>query len=413
MCGFDYRITTNEQEYQAYGGPTLNYSCRHFKEQDIQLKPNGLLQLQDLVPCNGNIKQEGNDVQLFLKGAGLNERHFDIFAASFFLLTRYEEYFDYKPDLYGRFEASASLLFKHGLLERPLINEWSESLRQTILKQYPGTLFHQRRFSYKITIDIDQVFAFRHRGIIRNGLSFLKNTVQFNKLFLQSQFETLFLNKQDPFDTFGYLKNIQQTYALPFLYFINVGAYSKYDKNLPTTNEYFRKVLNTMKRHAEIGLHPSYYSNARPHKFGEEKKALEQLIDQPVTQSRQHYLKLQFPETYRHLMAIGITEEYSMGYASHPGFRAGTCVPFHWFDLQENKATTLMVYPVVYMENSFAEDLYLRPEEALCRMHKLTNLVRLYNGCHISIWHNSSVNDQLLWKGWKTVFETSTAHLLQ
>lgn len=411
VCGFRYEITSNAADYCSYNGPTLNYSSKSLKQNDLQIRPNGLLFLQTISPCTGFI-EDGRDGTLYLKGPGLDETTFDVFAASFYLLARYEEYLDYKPDGYGRFEAAASLLFRHGLLHRPLINEWAEALRHQILNRHPGMPFRSNTFRYKISIDVDQAFAFSHRGAVRNALSFFKNVANGNALFLRSQVQTL-LSKKDPYDTFGYLKTVQQEYALPAIYFVNVGAYSKYDKNVPTTNKQFQKLLNAISGYAEIGLHPSYFSNARPHKFREEKTALEHALQQPVTQSRQHYLKLQLPQTYRNLIAIGIREDYSMGYASHPGFRAGTCTPFYWFDLEQDTATDLKIYPVVYMENAYAEDLGMPPEKALRHMITLTDTVRFYNGCHISIWHNHSVNDALLWKGWRSVFEQSLQHLLK
>jgi hypothetical protein len=412
VCGFKYEISSNEQDYCSYSGPTLNYSLKTLKQGDIEIKPNGLLSLDTITACRGRIEQEGKKVRLYLKGSGLDETCFDLFSASFYLLTRYEEYLSYVPDIYNRFEARNSFLYEYDLIDRPLINEWAESLRQTILNTYNDIPFRKNRFRYKMSIDIDQVFAFRHRGVARNIISFLKNVLQRNMLFLRSQFNALATNK-DPYDTFAYLKKISQEFDLPFIHFINVGTYSKYDKNVPVTNTFFKNVLHDITSYAEVGLHPSYFSNEIPYKFKEEKDVLEQTLQRQITKSRQHYLKLALPETYRCLLAVGITEDYSMGYGSYPGFRAGTCTPFQWFDLQKNISTPLMVFPVVYMENVFAKSLGLSPEQALRYMKRLTDIVRLHEGFHISIWHNHTVNDMLLWKGWKAVFEASIIYLTQ
>jgi hypothetical protein len=79
------------------------------------------------------------------QGEGLRQDVFDLFAAAFYLVTRYEEYLPFIADRHNRFEASQSVLFKHGLLERPLINEWAEDLKQTFFKN-PCWFAHTCRF---------------------------------------------------------------------------------------------------------------------------------------------------------------------------------------------------------------------------------------------------------------------------
>lgn len=44
----------------------------------------------------------------------------DIFASSFFMLTRWEEYVNKKRDNHNRFPASESLAYKFGFLNRPI-----------------------------------------------------------------------------------------------------------------------------------------------------------------------------------------------------------------------------------------------------------------------------------------------------
>jgi len=118
-------------------------------------------------------------------------------------------------------------------------------------------------------------------------------------------------------------------------------------------------------------------------------------------------LKLKFPETYRHLIEAGINEDYTMGYASAPGFRAGTCNPFYWFDLEKNEKTSLKIFPITYMEGTFIEDLKLFPDESSAIINNLMNTVKQYNGVFVPLWHNHTVSDTLLWKNWKCVFEKS------
>ena len=116
-------------------------------------------------------------------------------------------------------------------------------------------------------------------------------------------------------------------------------------------------------------------------------------------------MKINMPDTYQHLLSAGINEDYSMGYSTYPGFRAGTCTPFKWFDLSKNTVTQLKIYPITFMEGNFAEDLKMSPHDALKEMTELVDRVKKYNGSFLCIWHNQTVNDLFFWKGWKAVFE--------
>ncbi len=70
------------------------------------------------------------------------------------------------------------------------------------------------------------------------------------------------------------------------------------------------------------------------------------VIQKPVLCSRQHFLMLRFPDTYRQLMAFGIDEDYTMGYSTVAGFRAGICTPYMFFDLERNRPCSLRVFPL-------------------------------------------------------------------
>ena len=109
-----------------------------------------------------------------------------------------------------------------------------------------------------------------------------------------------------------------------------------------------------------------------------------------MTGNRFHYLRLSLPESYRNLVAAGITDDYSMGYTSNAGFRAGTCTPFQYFDLQQEKALPLTIHPLLLMENCFFNSEE-RSEAALWRQVRplLDEAVR-YGGEIVTLFHNHS-----------------------
>lgn len=405
VCGFEFNLTCNESEYKNYTGPSFNYSNQVLKETEVHYPVSSLLLRNDIKSIYPAVESKNGAVTFLFPSENNGNLVFDPFAAAFYLISRYEEYLPFTPDKHDRFEAISSVNFSFGLLRRPLINEWAFDIQQQILTLYPSLFFFKKKFSTIISIDIDQAFAFKNRGILRNLLSFTRNLILLKKDWLKEQILVELFSKNDPFNTYSYLQKIQRSTGLSFIFFINVGKYSKYDKNLNINNLDYKKILKQLNDEALIGLHPSYYSSNIPKKLLKEKRNLEGVLNKTVLRSRQHYLKINLPKTYRNLLEAGIYEDYSMGYASHPGFRAGTCTPFFWFDLENNCETQLKVFPITFMEGTLAEDLGLSPIEALPIINELIEIVARYNGCFVPVWHNHTINDYYFWKGWKDVFE--------
>jgi hypothetical protein len=129
---------------------------------------------------------------------------------------------------------------------------------------------------------------------------------------------------------------------------------------------------------------------------------LETITQKNVTNSRQHFLRLNFPTTYRALIQAGITDDFTMGYADAVGFRAGVAVPFQWFDLLENKITTLTIHPFMAMDATLKQYLNLNPAKAAQIVIDLAKATQKYGGQMITLWHNSSFTEE--WKGWKEAY---------
>jgi hypothetical protein len=121
--------------------------------------------------------------------------------------------------------------------------------------------------------------------------------------------------------------------------------------------------------------------------------------------SRQHYLMLSFPHTYQQLQKLGIREDYSMGYAANSGFRAGTFTPFRFYDLTTECETTLVIHPFAVMDVTLRHYLKLTPDDALERIKQLIDKVRKVDGTFTSLWHNESLSEHGVWKGWRGIFE--------
>lgn len=402
---FEFKMTCDKSEYQAFKGPSVNYSNHPFEKKEIHIRPSALLFEDSLVTVTPRVEKKEKEIEIRLPGTLAGQWVHDIFAAAFYLVSRYEEYLPYAPGKYNSFEANASVSYRNEILEIPLVNVWADALKKQILDIFPSVPLSSKKFSSVMSIDIDQAYAFQYRGVKRNLLSFFKNLLSLNFKFLAAQTATILFGRKDPYDTYEFLRKIQQESGLQFIYFINLGKYSEFDKNLDPRNQAMKRLVDELKEHASVGIHPSYFSNEEPEKFKSEINSLTELLGKTVTKSRQHYLKIKMPETYRNLLSNGITEDYSMGYATHPGFRAGTCTPFNWFDLLKNEETSLKIYPITFMEGNFGEDLGYSPGQAWNAMKESIDRVKKHEGYFLCIWHNHTVNERFFWKEWKNIFE--------
>ena len=150
---------------------------------------------------------------------------------------------------------------------------------------------------------------------------------------------------------------------MPVLFFFLSGNYGRYDTNYALRSGSFKELIENLRPDCILGIHPSYRSNRDENLLHSEFAFYSGLLGKRPELSRQHFLLLSFPETYRRLIKQGITCDYSMGYAGHTGFRAGTCRPFRFYDLKEELETGLMLHPFQVMDVTLQQYLRLNPPD--------------------------------------------------
>ncbi len=330
---------------------------------------------------------------------------FDPFAAGFYLVSRYEEYLPYRKDEHGRFNANESLAYQRNFLHKPLINIWAHAIGKILSQRFPEFTLQLGQYSFIPTIDIDAAWAFKQKGFLRTTGSYLNALVNFHFSSLMHRTKVLLGMQKDPFDTYDSLLQLQKKYDLNPIYFILFAEYGLNDKNIPTENRAFQKLIKSLADYAEVGIHPSYNSNLYNKKLKDEIEGLSKVLRREVTKSRQHFLKLQLPNTYRNLINLDITDDYTMGFAAQPGFRASICSPFNFYDLDMDAETKLRVHPFALMDGTLKDYLNIEPQQAMQYISPLIHEVKAVNGTFISLWHNESLGDEGRWTGWYDVYE--------
>ena len=215
----------------------------------------------------------------------------------------------------------------------------------------------------------------------------------------------VFGQKKDPYDTYSELETIREKYNLSCIYFFLLGDYGQYDKNVSASRRKFQSLIKSIADYNQCGIHPSYQSNEEPHRIALEQRRLSKVVRRDVTHSRQHFLKLKFPETYRQLLACDITDDYTMGYAQEIGFRAGICTSFNFYDLGAEQETSLRIHPFAVMDATLRNYMLLKPDEVIGRVAPLIRATKAVGGTFMSLWHNESLSDMHPWEGWKSTYE--------
>lgn len=395
-------ITKDTELFQNTDAIRINYSASSITATEIWIQPHILL-FEKKIQQHNTECFEWNNLKAFFKTGG--DIPFDIFAASFYLLSRYEEYLPHEKDLYGRYAHANSQAYKEGFLRLPLINLWVDEFRKIVQQRFASFTIQHAPFTFLPTYDIDIAYAYRNH-------SFLKNTIGLSKDLGTADFKSCFKRLfamigvgSDPFDTYQWLDELHQKYNLhPYYFFLLAEKRKGYDKNLsPDTNA----MQQLIKQHAakyDVGIHPSWQSGDDINLLKKEISLLENISGDNITGSRQHYIRMTLPDTYRLLIENGITEDYSMGYGSINGFRASVASSFYWYNLEREQQTCLLIRPFCYMEaNSFFEQNYTA-EQANEELQQYQDVVKSVNGQLITIFHNHFVTAQKEWLPWRNMY---------
>ena len=328
---------------------------------------------------------------------------FDLFAAAFYLATRYEEYLPFRGDQHGRFPAQSSILFQLDWLEEPVIDQWVQKLREEYFSEHDRSQ-DSRSYSYVSTIDIDSAFAYRYKGLMRSLGGFAKDISSGNWENMRDRFKSISGVNEDPFYTYDLLHEWHQEFSTDVIYFFLLADYGLNDKGVSYRSNHLQQLIRELADYHRIGIHPGYQSNKDVKQLESEVKRLEVISRREVERSRQHFLMLRFPETYRRLLSLGVKEDYTMGYAAQPGFRAGTSNPFPFYDLEEENERPLMIYPFAVMDATLNMYMEKRPEEAIQLIKELEAKVRSVKGSFMTLWHNESLSEKWGWQGWREVY---------
>jgi hypothetical protein len=335
--------------------------------------------------------------------SGRGELSFDIFSAVFYFISRAEEWQAFQPDIHARFEADQSLLFKHGMHLTPLVDQWIVYFRRRINSAQKHQ-FSKNPFRVISTIDVDNLYAYRHKGIIRTLGGAVRDLVRFDIFSFKTRIRVLSGRQKDPFDVYEEVACLCNSLKIPLVFFFLYRTGTRHDRTVDSRTGAFKGVFSVLRsKGAFIGVHPSYQSSLDEHQLAVEISSIRKDAGN-VTFSRQNYLRFDIRKTPGQLLKNGITADFTMGFASQTGFRAGTSFPFYYFDFQANNATSLLFVPFCAMDGAFTVYGKSDAANALQKLLDLSETIRETGGFFITVFHERTFFDHL-YSGFATLYK--------
>jgi hypothetical protein len=398
-----FRPTSDEEKYlTAQDVCKINYGYHRLSPGEVFIHAHVLLTESYIRPVKVECFDNGGYTAFFKAEGDLG---FDLLAAIFFLLTRYEEYLPHQKDKFGRFSHRESVAFKNDFLHLPLINLWLEQFRKLLKDRNVDCLPATTRFSFTPTYDIDMAWSYSNKGIARNAGALALSLLQGKFGKIAQRIRVLQGKARDPFDAYEWMDDLHRLHGSAPVYFILMAKEkSRLDKNIDVTSAPFQLLIGELASKYEIGIHPSWASGDLPSLLTREKQLLEAATGKKVQRSRQHFIRFTLPRTYQQLLALGIRHDYSMGYGSINGFRASITTPYFWYDLKHEGATNLQLHPFCFMDaNSFYEQKFTA-QKAFDELMEYYHVIKTVNGNMITIWHNSFLGTDKTFSGWKEMY---------
>ncbi len=292
------QLTTNLSIYKNAEGFKINYSAERISSSELHIQPVDLLFEKNITPQAIECF-DWQGLKVFFRTGG--DISFDIFAATFYLISRYEEYLPHVKDEFGRYAYSNSLAFREHFLHLPLVNLWWHQLLLFLSKKYRYSPLNRPSTAFRFipTYDVDIAYSYKDKGVIRTTGALIKEISGGNIKAINERIDVLAGKKKDPFDTFGWLDTLNKKHQLqPVYFFLLAGKNRAYDKNNSPHSPAMKHLIAEHASRYPVGIHPSWQSNGSFDILLEEINRLHHLTARRITQSRQHYIKMTLPQTY-------------------------------------------------------------------------------------------------------------------
>lgn len=384
ILGVEIGFTTKVEEFIKHSGPKMTYSKQPL-QNEFFVRSNDLLFEQGINDLEVKVA-DWDGIPCFFSTGDKSTLPFDVFSASFFLLSRYEEYLPHVKDSVGRFPVKESIAYQNDFLELPVVDLWAYKLLEALKERFPDLENREKDYQFTSIINVTTSHAYAMRGFVRSIGGFLLDLGKFRFKDVLDRFSVMMRLKKDPYDNFFELVDIHKKFPIKTMFFFQFAKHSAHDKNVSTTSNRFRTLIKSVADYSVVSLSTSFISSYDKSVLREEKKQLGNLINRPIRYARLRYNKVNVPATYRNLVETEFTDDFSMGYTHEIGFRAGTCTPFYFYDINTELRQPIKIHPFAMHDYSLIK--FKNKEEVFEKMDHVYRLVKQVRGDFILVFSN-------------------------
>ncbi len=388
ILGLNLKFTSKIEEFIAHEGVKFSYGKKRMGNE-LFVQNVDLLLDQGLGDVVVKVQKWG-ETKCFFAASENSDIPFDIFAASFFMLSRYEEYLPHVKDDFGRFPASESLAYKNGFLIQPVIDIWAYKFRDILQKKYPDLKFKHREFESISIISVSRVFKYKNKGFLRGLMGGILHLGKLEFSKVSDRVKVLIKLKNDPYNIFDELIYFIKKYKVKMVFMFQLSDYSAYDKNINYNRQNYRSIIKYVADYSKVGLRLGYFAVQESATLKKEKKRFENIIHGPLQNVINPKYNLQLPLQYSYLNELDIPNDYSMGYPESIGFRAGTSTSFFFYDINMELTTPLTLHPYVFHTQVCHKD---NSEDIEKSLNKVIKEVKGVDGTFRAIFKNRNFSE--------------------
>ncbi|MGJ8666830.1 MAG: polysaccharide deacetylase family protein [Patiriisocius sp.] len=398
ILGIEVKFTTEIETFISHTGAKISYG-KQALGNELFFQSHGLLTQMGIESVDVSVKKwEG--ISGFFFTNDKSAMPFDLFAASFYLLSRYEEYQPHVKDALGRYPASESLAFKNGFLKTPVIDVWAHKFKMILNETFNDLKFPKKKLKTSVIVNAQAPYAYVQKGAYRSLIAYFKDLVGLRFNAILNRTRVIFGFRRDPYDTFKWLVNVTKNNRLKLCIFFLLGEASSFEESINTHRNRFKTLIKLVADYHQVGLLISEKALRNPEILKTEKNKLEHITNRNLLGSLNLHFVVNLPDIYRNLVELEIEKDYTMVYENVVGFRAGTCTPFLFYDLDYEIRTPLIIYPVSCTSRGFSR---MSPNDISDTVKSLLETVRSVDGTFSMIFSNHDFSIDPNNKVWRTL----------
>jgi hypothetical protein len=399
ILGLETQFTSTIEAFVAHSGAKLSYGKQPLSSE-MFIHSQGLLTQQGFETTDIVIKV-WEDTKCFFSSISNSAVPFDIFSASFYLMSRYEEYLPHVKDTIGRYPYTQSLAHREGFLKQPVVDMWAYKFKVILLDSFPDLVFPIKKMTIHNVIDASQPFAFVQRGFLRAVMGFGSDLWKMKMRSIITRGQVLMTLRKDPYNTFNWIINTAKRSVSKHTFFFRLGDSSNYKEGINTKRMKFKLLVKFISDYKEVGLIFSSETLVDYEKVKKEKERMEDITNRILRSSMNAHYIVKLPAIYRNLVELEVEEDFTMVYENKVGFRAGTCTPFLFYDLDSETKTPLIIHPLAFTTSAF-EKKY--DSEINKTFNKLYDAVEQVNGTFSVVFSNRDFTSSEKNKTWRSIF---------